>query len=55
MSVTPETTVDSIIKEEEEQFGRTLDKGIREFASRAKKGQITGEDAFLLFTSYGFP
>jgi len=47
--------VKAIIKEEEEQFGRTLDKGIREFASRAKKGQITGEDAFLLFTSYGFP
>jgi len=47
--------VKAIIKEEEEQFGRTLDKGIREFNSRAKKGQITGEDAFLLFTSYGFP
>mmetsp|Transcript_65922 Transcript_65922/g.187258 ORF Transcript_65922/g.187258 Transcript_65922/m.187258 type:complete len:1125 (-) Transcript_65922:233-3607(-) len=47
--------VKAIIKEEEEQFGRTLDKGIREFKARAKKGHITGEDAFLLFTSYGFP
>jgi len=47
--------VKSIIKEEEEQFGRTLDRGIREFKSRAKKGNITGEDAFLLYTTYGFP
>jgi len=47
--------VKSIIKEEEEQFGRTLDRGIREFKSRAKKGSVTGEDAFLLYTTYGFP
>lgn len=47
--------VKEIIKAEEEQFGRTLDKGIREFKSRAKKGKITGEDAFLLSSSYGFP
>jgi len=47
--------VKSIIKEEEEQFGRTLDRGIREFKNRAKKGHITGEDAFLLYTTYGFP
>jgi len=47
--------VKEIIKAEEEQFGRTLDKGIREFASRAKKGTITGEDAFMLSSSFGFP
>lgn len=47
--------VKSIIKEEEEQFGRTLDKGIREFKNRAKKGKISGEDAFLLYTTFGFP
>eukprot|EP00401_Gymnodinium_catenatum_P071599 CAMPEP_0117582300 /NCGR_PEP_ID=MMETSP0784-20121206/66352_1 /TAXON_ID=39447 /ORGANISM="" /LENGTH=1215 /DNA_ID=CAMNT_0005382799 /DNA_START=239 /DNA_END=3886 /DNA_ORIENTATION=+ len=47
--------VKEIIKAEEEQFGRTLDKGIREFKGRAKKGSISGEDAFLLSSSYGFP
>eukprot|EP00928_Gymnodinium_smaydae_P003493 TRINITY_DN1124_c0_g1_i2.p1 TRINITY_DN1124_c0_g1~~TRINITY_DN1124_c0_g1_i2.p1 ORF type:complete len:1257 (+),score=326.05 TRINITY_DN1124_c0_g1_i2:64-3771(+) len=45
----------AIIKEEEEQFGRTLDKGIRQFATFAKNGKITGDDAFVLCTSYGFP
>mmetsp|Transcript_9228 Transcript_9228/g.20595 ORF Transcript_9228/g.20595 Transcript_9228/m.20595 type:complete len:991 (-) Transcript_9228:84-3056(-) len=47
--------VKAIIKEEEEQFGRTLDKGIREFKKMATKGSITGQDAFILFTSFGFP
>mmetsp|Transcript_55150 Transcript_55150/g.179249 ORF Transcript_55150/g.179249 Transcript_55150/m.179249 type:complete len:1007 (-) Transcript_55150:148-3168(-) len=47
--------VKSIIKEEEEQFGRTLDKGSRQLKAFAKKGNVTGEDAFLLYTTYGFP
>jgi alanyl-tRNA synthetase len=48
--------VKAIIKAEEEQFGRTLDKGIREFKARAAKNKrITAEDAFLLSSSYGFP
>mmetsp|Transcript_46466 Transcript_46466/g.108225 ORF Transcript_46466/g.108225 Transcript_46466/m.108225 type:complete len:999 (-) Transcript_46466:54-3050(-) len=47
--------VKAIIKEEEEQFGRTLDKGIREFKKMAGKGKITGDDAFMLYTSFGFP
>jgi alanyl-tRNA synthetase len=47
--------VKAIIKEEEEQFGRTLQSGLAKFAGFAKKGKISGEDAFILFTSYGFP
>ncbi|OLP79683.1 Alanine--tRNA ligase [Symbiodinium microadriaticum] len=47
--------VRAIIREEEAQFGRTLDRGIKQFKTFAKKGSITGEDAFLLFTTYGFP
>lgn len=47
--------VKNLIKEEEEQFGRTLDRGIRELKNRAKKGAITGEDAFVLYSSFGFP
>jgi alanyl-tRNA synthetase len=47
--------VKEILKAEEEQFGRTLDKGITQFSKCAKKGSITAEDAFMLSGSYGFP
>jgi len=47
--------VKAIIKDEEEQFGRTLEKGTAKLKAFASKGNITGDDAFLLFTSYGFP
>ena len=40
---------------EEERFRYTLEKGLREFEKIAKKGDISGKDAFLLFQSYGFP
>lgn len=36
-----------IIKEEEEKFRQTLEKGLKEFEK--------GEDPFMLFTTYGFP
>lgn len=39
---------------EEERFLTTLDKGLRKFKELAIK-DISGEDAFLLFQSYGFP
>lgn len=45
----------SAIAHEEEQFRKTLEKGLREFDKLAAKGQVTGEDAFILFTTYGFP
>jgi alanyl-tRNA synthetase len=44
----------SELNREEEKFTKTLEQGLKEFARRAKK-QITGEEAFLLFQSYGFP
>jgi len=47
--------VKEILKAEEEQFGRTLDKGITAFKRFAKKGKISGEDAFVLGSSFGFP
>jgi alanyl-tRNA synthetase len=40
---------------EEQKFRRTLSQGIREFEKIAKRGQVSGHDAFLLATSYGFP
>lgn len=45
----------SAIAREEEQFRKTLEKGLKEFDKLAAKGQLSGEDAFVLFTTYGFP
>ena len=50
-----------VIQAEEENFGRTLDRGIAIFEERAHKvlqaGKTVfpGEDAFLLHVTYGFP
>lgn len=43
------------IADEEERFRKTLQKGMQEFEKRATAGEITGSDAFELFTTYGFP
>ncbi len=43
-----------ILMREEEQFRKTLDRGVREFA-REVKDKLTGEAAFRLFDTYGFP
>jgi alanyl-tRNA synthetase len=40
---------------EEAQFRTTLAKGTREFEKLAATGTISGRDAFVLFTTYGFP
>lgn len=42
------------IKKEEEKFRRTLKNGIKEFEKLSAK-DISGKDAFLLLSSYGFP
>jgi alanyl-tRNA synthetase len=52
--------VKAILKEEEELFLQTLDRGCREFESIVKKmgkgaKTVSGEDAFLLYSTYGFP
>ncbi len=46
--------VDAAFKEEEVQFRKTLAVGLKEFGKFAS-GAISGKDAFLLFSSYGFP
>jgi alanyl-tRNA synthetase len=43
-----------IIKEEA-KFERTLEKGLKKFEKISSKGNISGSDAFILFTTYGFP
>src|SRR5690606_16174152 len=47
--------VQAVIAEEEASFGRTLDRGIRLFDEIAGTGSISGEDAFKLYDTYGFP
>jgi len=47
--------VTAMIAEEEAQFGKTLDQGIKKFKKFAESGSIGGKEAFLLSTSFGFP
>lgn len=44
------------MKKEEEKFGATVEKGLKEFKRMFEKtGTITGEEAFILYSTYGFP
>ena len=43
------------IKKEEERFTKTLNHGLKEFGKIAKNKIISGRDAFILFSTYGFP
>jgi len=44
------------LKKEEERFLSTLEKGISKFKKLISgKRELSGEDAFLLYQSYGFP
>jgi len=48
-----------VIKEEEERFSQTLDKGLvileEELERLGRGGRVTGEFAFKLYDTYGFP
>ncbi|MCB9811842.1 alanine--tRNA ligase [Candidatus Nomurabacteria bacterium] len=50
-----QTEIIDAIAKEEEQFRKTLEKGMREFEKVANTETISGHDAFVLFTTYGFP
>jgi alanyl-tRNA synthetase len=45
----------SVLSAEEERFGETLERGMKLFDEAASRGEITGEDAFALQATYGFP
>lgn len=50
--------IEEIIADEEATFGRTLQKGLQRFeraAADVKDGMLSGQDAFLLWDSFGFP
>jgi alanyl-tRNA synthetase len=44
-----------VLTAEEDRFGETLERGMKLFEEAAAKGEITGDDAFDLQTTYGFP
>ncbi len=50
----PQRVVD-IIKDEEDSFGRTLDRGIKLFDDAARAGSVSAADAFKLHDTFGFP
>jgi alanyl-tRNA synthetase len=43
------------VKNEEAKFQKTLVNGLREFEKLTNQAAITGEQAFILFSTYGFP
>ena len=50
-----ESFVTKVIREEEEAFLRTLEKGLKRIEDIISKGNISGRDAFELYDTYGFP
>jgi len=52
--ITQKEHIKTEIDKEESKFRSTLEKGIKEFERMALK-DISGEEAFLLLSSYGFP
>jgi len=48
--------IQEVVAAEEKKFRTTLAKGLREFAKLAEtRKEISGKEAFLLFSTYGFP
>ncbi len=43
------------LTQEEEKFEKTIEKGMKEFEKLTKDKEISGEEAFVLFSTYGFP
>jgi alanyl-tRNA synthetase len=52
---TQQTEIETVIRVEEEKFRQTLRKGLGELERRLSLGSLSGEDAFILFSTYGFP
>jgi alanyl-tRNA synthetase len=47
--------IGEVLSAEEERFSQTLERGMRLFEEVAGQGAISGEDAFRLHDTYGFP
>ncbi len=47
--------IERVVRDEEERFLETLERGLRLFEDLAGKEAISGEEAFTLAATYGFP
>src|SRR3954454_20397924 len=47
--------IQELIRGEEERFVETVERGQKLFEEVVAKGEITGDDAFRLYDTYGFP
>jgi alanyl-tRNA synthetase len=47
--------IERVVRAEEERFRETLARGLKVFEELAGKDAISGDDAFVLATTYGFP
>jgi alanyl-tRNA synthetase len=47
--------ITDVLRAEEERFSQTLERGLKLFEEVAGRGAVTGEDAFTLAATYGFP
>ncbi|HZT92581.1 MAG TPA: alanine--tRNA ligase [Gaiellaceae bacterium] len=47
--------IERVVHDEEERFRETLARGLKEFDELASADAISGDDAFRLATTYGFP
>jgi alanyl-tRNA synthetase len=47
--------IERVVKAEEERFGETLQRGLKVFDELAAQESISGDDAFTLAATYGFP
>ncbi|HEU0303002.1 MAG TPA: alanine--tRNA ligase [Gaiellaceae bacterium] len=48
-------TIEQVVKAEEERFSETLERGLEKFDELADGSLISGDDAFTLAATYGFP
>ena len=56
--VQQQAVIEKLLRIEEEQFGRTLDRGmnlLEDILSNLEGDTISGEDVFKLYDTYGFP
>ena len=47
--------ITQVLAAEEERFAETLERGMKLFEEAAARGEITGDDAFTLQATFGFP
>jgi len=47
--------IEAVVRAEEERFGETLERGLRLLEGLAGNDSISGEEAFTLAATYGFP